>query len=100
MKNTLSMNQNLDIFRAYSKQMNRLDNLKSLIHKGCGVNRYLSPHRPIRMLKSLGGGNVFKLGGGFPVKRTAGGGKKYPRNSAVRNALKRLEYCGMLAVHR
>ena len=80
--------------------MHRLYYLKTFVHKGRGVYRYLGSHAPVRVAQSLLRCHFTKLPGAFPEKRTTGRGKKYSFQSAFRHALQTLKNRRMFAVYR
>jgi predicted PurR-regulated permease PerM len=68
---TLTVNNNVNFIRGDRKKMRRLNNLKALIHQGCGIYCNFFAHFPGWMSQSIGKSYVCKLSFRFSVKRTS-----------------------------
>jgi hypothetical protein len=96
----LRMNHRGALLRAESEQPLGLDQLEAFVGERRGVDRYLWPHRPVRMLQGIRRLDLGEPVGRPVAKRAAAGGQDNPADAGGRVALEALEDGVVLAVDR
>src|SRR5210317_2564749 len=100
MNNGLGVYQHFNILQGYTKKPIGLNNLKSFIHKGCGIDGYFTAHIPVGMMQGLSRCYLPKAFFIQVQKWTTRGCKKNPGNILFSPGFKCLGNSTVLTVNR
>src|SRR5579862_5378983 len=94
------MHEHVNLLGRQRKEMMRLDELKALVHHGCGVDGDFRPHGPVRMTQGLFGCRGSDRLRSPSTKWSARCGKNYPADVVAMPGAESLKNRIVLGVDR